>query len=74
MAPPVLRPLSAGEILDVSFTLYRRHFSALATVALICAGVPLVLRLLLDNSHLYTPTREGQCNLHPSLKLGVEEK
>ena len=50
MAPPVLRPLSAGEILDTSFTLYRRHFSALATVALICTGVPLVLRLLLESA------------------------
>jgi hypothetical protein len=48
MAPPVLRPLSAGEILDVSFTLYRRHFGALATVALVCTGVPLVLRLFLE--------------------------
>jgi len=50
MAPPVLRPLSAGEILDVSFTLYRRHFGALATVALVCTGVPLLLRLFLEAS------------------------
>ncbi|HUR94580.1 MAG TPA: glycerophosphoryl diester phosphodiesterase membrane domain-containing protein [Gemmatimonadales bacterium] len=44
----MLRPLTAGEILDTSFTLYRRHFAALATVALICTGVPLVLRLFLE--------------------------
>jgi glycerophosphoryl diester phosphodiesterase family protein len=43
MAPPALRPLSVGEILDVSFQLYRRHFPALAMVALICSGLPVVL-------------------------------
>jgi uncharacterized membrane protein len=44
----MLRPLTVGEILDTSFSLYRRHFAALATVALICTGVPLVLRLFLE--------------------------
>lgn len=44
----MLRPLSVGEILDTSFSLYRRHFAALATVALVCTGVPLVLRLFLE--------------------------
>jgi hypothetical protein len=48
MAPPVLRPLSAGEILDLSFTLYRRHFQALATVALVCTGLPLAIRLFVE--------------------------
>jgi hypothetical protein len=48
MTPPTLRPLTVGEILDTSFTLYRRHFSALATVALVCTGLPLVLRLFLE--------------------------
>ena len=33
MTPPMLRPLSVGEILDTAFSLYRRHFGALATVA-----------------------------------------
>ena len=46
----MLRPLSVGEILDTSFSLYRRHFAALATVALVCTGVPLVLRLFLETS------------------------
>lgn len=48
MPPPALRPLSVGEILDTSFSLYRRHFAALATVAVICTGLPLVLRLFLE--------------------------
>jgi uncharacterized membrane protein len=50
MPPPLLRPLTVGEILDTSFSLYRRHFAALATVALICTGVPLVLRLFLETA------------------------
>jgi uncharacterized membrane protein len=44
----MLRPLSVGEILDTSFTLYRRHFGALATVSLVCTGLPLVLRLFVE--------------------------
>jgi hypothetical protein len=44
----MLRPLGVGEILDTSFSLYRRHFGALATVALICTGIPLMLRLFLE--------------------------
>jgi hypothetical protein len=50
MTPPILRPLSVGEILDTSFSLYRRHFGALATVALVCTGIPLLLRLFLEAS------------------------
>ena len=50
MMPPALRPLSVGEILDVSFTLYRRHFAPLATVALICSGIPMVLNLFLQSA------------------------
>jgi hypothetical protein len=50
MAPPSLRPLSVGEILDVSFTLYRRHFAPIAKVALICGGIPVLLSLFLDAS------------------------
>src|SRR5258705_3413954 len=50
MTPPMLRPLTVGEILDTSFSLYRRHFGALATVALVCTGIPLVLRLFLEAS------------------------
>ncbi len=50
MTPPILRPLSVGEILDTSFSLYRRHFGALVTVALVCTGIPLLLRLFLEAS------------------------
>jgi uncharacterized membrane protein len=46
----MLRPLSVGEILDTSFSLYRRHFAALATVSLVCTGLPLVLRLFVEAS------------------------
>jgi hypothetical protein len=44
----MLRPLGVGEILDTSFSLYRRHFGALATVALVCTGIPLLLRLFIE--------------------------
>jgi hypothetical protein len=37
-----------GEILDTAFSLYRRHFGALATVSLVCTGLPLVLRLFVE--------------------------
>ena len=48
MTPPTLRPLSVGEILDVSFTLYRRHFGALATVALVCSGLPVLFSIYIE--------------------------
>ncbi len=50
MALPALRPLSVGEILDVSFQLYRRHFAALAMVALVCSGLPVLLSLFIEAS------------------------
>jgi uncharacterized membrane protein len=40
--------LSVGEILDVSFTLYRRHFGPLATVALVCSGLPVLLSIYIE--------------------------
>jgi uncharacterized membrane protein len=48
MAPPTLRPLSVGEILDVSFTLYRRHFAPLAGVAIVCSGIPVILNMFIE--------------------------
>jgi len=48
MTPPSLRPLSVGEILDVSFTLYRRHFGVLATVALVCSGLPVLMSIYIE--------------------------
>jgi hypothetical protein len=50
MISPTLRPLSVGEILDVSFTLYRRHFATLGTVALLCSGLPVLLSLYIEAS------------------------
>jgi len=40
-----LRPLSVGEILDASFQVYRRHFGALATIVLVCNGLPMLLQI-----------------------------
>jgi len=37
-----------GEILDVSFTLYRRHFAPLAGVAIVCSGIPVVLSMFIE--------------------------
>ena len=45
---PRLRPLSVGEILDISFPLYRRHFVTLATVGLLCTGLPLLLSVYIE--------------------------
>ncbi|CAN5755896.1 hypothetical protein BH24GEM1_BH24GEM1_16810 [soil metagenome] len=50
MASTILRPLSVGEILDVSFTLYRRHFATLGTVAVLCSGLPVLLSLYIEAS------------------------
>ena len=45
MAAPVLRPLSIGEVLDVSFGLYRSLFFPLVVVAAICRALPLVVTI-----------------------------
>ena len=45
-----LRPLSVGEILDVSFSLYRRHFATLGTIAVLCSGIPVLLSLYIESS------------------------
>jgi hypothetical protein len=50
MAATILRPLSVGEIVDVSFTLYRRHFATLGTIAVICSGIPVLLSLYIEAS------------------------
>jgi hypothetical protein len=47
---PVLRPLSLGEVLDVSFGLYRSLFVPLVTVAVICQAVPMALGVYLGAS------------------------
>ena len=48
MVATTLRPLSVGEILDVSFTLYRRHFATLGTIAVVCSGVPVLFSLYIE--------------------------
>jgi hypothetical protein len=50
MVSTTLRPMSVGEILDVSFTLYRRHFATLGTIAVLCSGVPVLLSLYIEAS------------------------
>jgi hypothetical protein len=50
MSAYTLRPLSLGEVLDVSFGLYRSRFSTLVTVAVVTQSLPLVLGLYLDLS------------------------
>jgi hypothetical protein len=39
-----------GEILDVSFSLYRRHFATLGTIAVLCSGIPVLLSLYIEAS------------------------
>jgi hypothetical protein len=43
MPAPVLRPLSLGEVLDVSFGLYRSRFAPLLVVSVACQLVPSLL-------------------------------
>ena len=45
MAEPVLRPLSLGEILDRTFSLYRRHFLLFVGITAIPHLLILVLNL-----------------------------
>ncbi|MGH7701606.1 MAG: YciC family protein [Gemmatimonadales bacterium] len=50
MTQPALRPLTLGEILDVSFGLYRHRAAQLLGVALVCTGIPVVLNVYLTAS------------------------
>lgn len=50
MAPPVLRPLSLGEILDVSFGLYRNLFLPLLLVTVTLQGIPVLLSIYVEAS------------------------
>jgi hypothetical protein len=45
MPDVALRPLTVGEIIDASFQVYRRHFSALATIVLVCSGLPMLIQI-----------------------------
>ena len=48
MATVQLRPLSFGEILDASFSVYRRIFGTLVAIAIVCQGIPSVLEIYLN--------------------------
>lgn len=48
MAAPVLRPLSTGEVLDVSFGLYRALFVPLLIVALASRAIPAIMGIHLQ--------------------------
>lgn len=52
MTPPVLRPLSLGEILDVSFGLYRALFVPLLLVAIASQGLPMILSIYVQAAGL----------------------
>lgn len=43
--PAALRPLSAGELLDLSFGLFRRLFRTLVVIQLVCMTVPFLLNV-----------------------------
>jgi hypothetical protein len=45
---PALRPLATGEILDVAFSLYRRHFTTLASVALASQSPAIVVTVYVE--------------------------
>ena len=48
MAPPPLRPLSLGEVLDVSFGLYRVRFVPLLLIAVVCRLLPILLAVYFE--------------------------
>jgi hypothetical protein len=50
MAAPVLRPLSTGEVLDVSFGLYRSMFAPLVIITLASRLIPTVLGIYLNTT------------------------
>lgn len=50
MATLQLRPLSFGEILDGSFSVYRRIFGTLVAIAIVCQGIPSVLSIYLETA------------------------
>jgi hypothetical protein len=62
MSLPLLRPLSAGETLDVSFGLYRRLFVPLLTVSVLCTAVPSLVNVYI--------TASGGVLAHPGLYFG----
>ncbi|MBA2626920.1 MAG: hypothetical protein H0U85_02835 [Gemmatimonadales bacterium] len=54
MTAHALRPLSVGEILDVSFALYREHFATLAAIVAVSSGLPLLMNVYIGASGGWT--------------------
>ena len=48
MASPMLRPLSPGEILDVSFSLFRSAFAPLILIAVVTSGFGQIMGLYIE--------------------------
>ena len=53
MSAPILRPLSLGEVLDVSFGLYRSRFAPLLVVSVVCQLLPSLLRVYYGSGSLF---------------------
>ncbi len=50
MSAPALRPLSLGEVLDVSFGLYRSRFASLLVVSVVSQLVPSLIRVYFETA------------------------
>jgi hypothetical protein len=48
MSPPILRPLSLGELLDVAFGLYRDLFGTLVIVGIVTGAPPLIIDVYIE--------------------------
>jgi hypothetical protein len=72
-APEVdLRPLTTGELIDRSFSLYRAHFAGFLLLALLCQIAPLVNQILVTALKL-NPSRDDilQTPQDAFTKLGI---
>ncbi len=65
MAAPELRPLSTGEVLDTSFSIYRRWFVPLFTIAVITRIIPVALQ------HRYVDPENVAANTVAMLLIGI---
>lgn len=50
MTAPALRPLSLGEVLDLSFGLYRAKFGGLMVVSVVCQIIPSLFRVYFSST------------------------
>lgn len=49
MSELAIRQLSIGEVVDLSFTIYRRYFVTLVSIALATTGIPLILDIYVSS-------------------------